>query len=209
MISVGLPVLFLEIVSPNRTQMRLYFRSIKGESAEFACRWRKLHGKNNAPRRNAAGIARWSSGNLLISVGMRAPFAPHMSFGSRATQAKPEARRSLFRAMSLGPLFFADDRRRCVNACVDARIRIRPGIRPELCSHDASCVVVREPVAAKTVCRSTASSKRHRSCGIENEDRGRLKEATSRTGPVTRENNGREQGIIWRLTTNSKTTLLI
>ena len=30
-------------------------------------------------------------GNLLISVRMRAPSAPHMSFGSRATQAKPEA----------------------------------------------------------------------------------------------------------------------
>jgi hypothetical protein len=30
--------------------------------------------------------------NLLISVRMRAPFAPHMSFGSRATQEKPEAR---------------------------------------------------------------------------------------------------------------------
>ena len=28
---------------------------------------------------------------LEVSVGMRAPFAPHMSFGSRATQAKPEA----------------------------------------------------------------------------------------------------------------------
>jgi len=27
----------------------------------------------------------------LISVRMRAPFAPHMSSGSRATQAKPEA----------------------------------------------------------------------------------------------------------------------
>ena len=33
-------------------------------------------------------------GNLLISVRMRAPFAPHMSFGSRATQAKPEAQSS-------------------------------------------------------------------------------------------------------------------
>jgi len=167
MISVGLPVLFLEIVSPNRTQMRLYFSSIKGESAEFAGRWRRLQGKTSLRAGNAAGISRWSSGNLLISGGMRAPFAPHMSFGSRATQAKPEARRSLFRAMSLRPLFFADDHRRCVNACAGARIRIRPGIRPELCSHDASCVVVREPVAAKTVCRSTASSKRRRSCGIE------------------------------------------
>jgi hypothetical protein len=32
--------------------------------------------------------------NLLISVRMRALSAPHMSFGSRATQAKPEARTS-------------------------------------------------------------------------------------------------------------------
>jgi len=65
MISVGLPVLFLEIVSPNRTQMRLYFRSIKGESAEFAGRWRRLQGKTSLRAGNAAGISRWSSGNLL------------------------------------------------------------------------------------------------------------------------------------------------
>lgn len=35
---------------------------------------------------------------LEVSVGMRAPFAPHMSFGSRATQAKPEGASILFRA---------------------------------------------------------------------------------------------------------------
>ena len=37
-------------------------------------------------------------GILLISVRMRAPSAPKMSFGSRATQAKPEALVILFRA---------------------------------------------------------------------------------------------------------------
>ncbi|MGA8729211.1 MAG: hypothetical protein WB608_10715, partial [Terracidiphilus sp.] len=37
------------------------------------------------------GESRVGCGNLLISVRMRAPSAPHMSFGSRANQAKPEA----------------------------------------------------------------------------------------------------------------------
>jgi len=32
---------------------------------------------------------------------MRAPFAPHMSFGSRATQAKPEGASILFRAQDM------------------------------------------------------------------------------------------------------------
>jgi hypothetical protein len=37
-------------------------------------------------------------GILLISVRMRALYAPYMSCGSRATQAKPEALVILFRA---------------------------------------------------------------------------------------------------------------
>ena len=37
------------------------------------------------------GESQADCGNLLISVRMRAPSAPHMSFGSRANQAKPEA----------------------------------------------------------------------------------------------------------------------
>ncbi len=42
-------------------------------------------------RRICAGGDKFDCGNLLISVRMRAPLAPYMSFGSRATQAKPEA----------------------------------------------------------------------------------------------------------------------
>ena len=38
---------------------------------------------------------------LEVSVGMRAPFAPHMSFGSRAIQAKPEGASILFRAQDM------------------------------------------------------------------------------------------------------------
>jgi|GEM_PF-4666334 hypothetical protein len=64
----------------------------------------------------------WSSeteaacGNLSVSVRMRAPFAPSMSCGSRATQVKPEALVILFRANPLKPLFYADVRK-SVCAC--------------------------------------------------------------------------------------------
>jgi hypothetical protein len=37
-------------------------------------------------RQICLGRSRVDCGNLLISVRMRAPFAPHMSFGSRATR---------------------------------------------------------------------------------------------------------------------------
>ena len=38
---------------------------------------------------------------LEVSVGMHAPFAPHMSCGSRAIQAKPEGDCILFRAQEM------------------------------------------------------------------------------------------------------------
>jgi len=45
-----------------------------------------------------------SCGNLLISVKDARPSAPHMSSGSRANQAKPEALVILFRANTFKPL---------------------------------------------------------------------------------------------------------
>jgi hypothetical protein len=63
-----------------------------------------------------------------------------MSFGSRATQAKPEARTILFRAMTLTPLFFADDGPQ-VHQCV---VESRQGPGRSDGSFDASCVVVRQ-----------------------------------------------------------------
>ena len=63
-------------------------------------------------------------GNLLISVRMRAPFAPHMSCGSRANQANLK-REYPVPSNDLRPLLFADDHHRCV-MCVETHV-----IQPE------------------------------------------------------------------------------
>jgi hypothetical protein len=74
-----------------------------------------------------------------------------MSCGSRATQAKPEARIILFRAMILTPLSFADD---------GPQVRLRR--RGRWGSFDASCVVVRQIITGKTVYCALASSQQRK-----------------------------------------------
>ena len=93
-------------------------------------------GENRAANSPFGGVLRCV--NLLISVEDARPFAPHMSFGSRATQAKPEARTSCSERPDKTASFSAGERE-------SAPARAHLG-HQRFFARGEDCALVREPV---------------------------------------------------------------